>query len=1398
MANSNDTGTGGIEIDGKVYSMDVGLPDSQGGSQGPWSPGNINVDNSVKDITKPTKETFARYLSKSTLAQVGSSTHPNVYPVGTGETTSISNISLSAPDGTPMPLGETSNEKFFKKLNIGAPAPPGIKRGIASGQGDDGNTLLPNAATPGTAGGPYIKNAIGLNEPVKSYTDKALSKNLYNDVTNKFDDPAVAEKGQFFGTDSLHSTALLDENAVRIGGQDKGTFDQVISSPTSRELKKETFLSHAKSQIEGKVNVPGSIPNRYNPGLTANQNIEGETDPLFKDVSIVDEKGYPRSPTNDQSSEVFVAGFEDPNTLQSYKFAPGFVLPSSYSDVAKEVQLNSAIRRGKSSNAGPDGHTLLPNVAVRAPQSEEFIKTVKRTDNVVDKYTSAVLKKNRFNANNLQDPEAIRAAVSIITSQGLRGNTATTGLLAQGLAAGLDRPSPTGVPYDTFVAPDRLKFGVSPGTDSETPRTFNFDRLAQLGTLLQLRATGDLSGMVDGGSADPTATAEAGTLLPGIGQLGIPRSITDLDVGELLKNLTKNPVPENQYIDPNSSFEGVVNSVYEKFSGFTAFGMIALSASLVVVIIAAITGIAALLGAAQDEEAQNWFFGKPAKVDQKYYKGRHGIGSYQGGMPISMAANDIISMFMPGVDESGGKKILRFFGITPTVSNFTQAVTAGTAVFFGAQDIVGLATPTTATPGVAESVTAQMNPLSDGNSNNTTPALQNPGFYAILARAVVRSTVKITMAFQELGEIIAGAVTKAPSAGAAAATGGIISSIVQLVEIIETIRNSRLIAAIALFARLGDRLVMDATTAQVSAGSIEGSPTSTVHLQNVTVANLDAGMKISTIDAMYDNDPAATHVKSRLGTGKDTITKLAWSTNRTPDLFLIPKSKFNLAAVDEKLMSGRLITDDPLQKTKFAISEGKNRIPTALREKIERQFDSEYVPFYFHDLRTNEILGFHAFLNTLTDDYSANYESTEGIGRIEPVKVYKNTLRKLTFSFIIASTDRHDFESMWLKINKLVSMVYPQFGKGKPYVNPDNDGYRFEKPFTQSPMGAPMIRLRIGNVVASNYSKFNLAGIFGLFDPNDAKLNNQKYDSNIDLFNQVKSDTDEVEKLKKIRKAIKKVLNSTEAEMIMNVETDEAARRKLARKILIEYQADALKNEKSPDKATDKAVEQQLTELILNSNRNKYSNFDFRLKFKKEDLINSLEVISERLLTAEFAKKQSLAHYNKAKMYYDEMNNFLASETSSEENKTNAIVRSFKTMSGKGLAGFIDSINFDWLSGTTWDTDTNRKAPKMCKVSINFSPIHDITPGLDSMGHNRAPVYPVGVDARVPRGPVLPPPSKKVGSHVEEVSSTNRYSREVASVGDQPIAGLGGFGAKLVIGKDLDREIPGYNPDDHL
>ena len=86
--------------------------------------------------------------------------------------------------------------------------------------------------------------------------------------------------------------------------------------------------------------------------------------------------------------------------------------------------------------------------------------------------------------------------------------------------------------------------------------------------------------------------------------------------------------------------------------------------------------------------------------------------------------------------------------------------------------------------------------------------------------------------------------------------------------------------------------------------------------------------------------------------------------------------------------------------------------------------------------------------------------------------------------------------------------------------------------------------------------------------------------------------------------------------------------------------------------------------------------------------------------------------------------------TSFYDVNNNTIVKSFETTMGMGLAAVVKQLQFTWMSqdivwGAGEDGPGNR-APRSCKVQLGFEPIHDIAPGLDHEGFNRAPIYPVG------------------------------------------------------------------------
>ena len=264
--------------------------------------------------------------------------------------------------------------------------------------------------------------------------------------------------------------------------------------------------------------------------------------------------------------------------------------------------------------------------------------------------------------------------------------------------------------------------------------------------------------------------------------------------------------------------------------------------------------------------------------------------------------------------------------------------------------------------------------------------------------------------------------------------------------------------------------------------------------------------------------------------------------------------------------------DEALRK-KYLNVKVQDTISADEIKTLKSQLGKDYVPFYFQDLRTNEIVSFHAYLKSLSDDYTAAYDSHDYIGRGEPIHVYKgSTSRKIGISFSVFATNPNDFRAMWLKVNKLTTLVYPQYDAGRPVSFSKKN---FTMPFSQVLSHSPMIRLRIGDLIRSNYSEQAIAGMFG-------------------------------------------------------------------------------RSESDPD-------------------------------------------------FGEFVDPAQ-----------------------------NSIVRAFETSgAGDGLAGFVGSLKFTWLQERyPWETNgmdgQNTDlwiAPKAFDVSLDFSPVHDIAPGLDAMGRNRAPVY---------------------------------------------------------------------------
>ena len=582
---------------------------------------------------------------------------------------------------------------------------------------------------------------------------------------------------------------------------------------------------------------------------------------------------------------------------------------------------------------------------------------------------------------------------------------------------------------------------------------------------------------------------------------------------------------------------------------------------------------------------------------------------------------------------------------------------------------------------------------------------QSPGYYVTIIRSIIRG-----------GNLIVNDVKDAFSFR----NRNPLEIAQSVVGIVDTLKGSKVISFLNVMAQIGDKAL------------------------EVESQGFESGDKeISTIDKLVDN--AATRVmKSRRGD-----MKLSWQNSGPPSKYLFPSTIQKL----DKMMNG--ITD---AKALGAIAglNGRasnsdeiknNRIDPLVVQKLEDELDAEYVPFYFHDLRTNEIVSFPAFLTALDDNYSANYNSSEPYGRVDPIQIYKNTVRTLTVGFKAVATNKEDFDEMWWKINHLSSYMYPQWSQGQQVLSRNVEGNKkFIQPFSQIPKASPLIRIRIGDVIKSNYSKFNLARIFGFgTDKNDIAI--------------IEDDLSELQDLKKKIEA-EKIRMSTDPSNEPSGHTGRSGYRSgdvamlmpkihkgyveatfasgkagiIARGIIGRISNGRIGNLESRRLRITAATRVRIVKSP-SDDRGLLVNYGGKpITYYTVEVINpgGDEQQGNWLVTHQdlYPDLKSLATAVRGGIPDEEIDSLddrldIISEFMSDSE--NSIVKSFNSTRGRGLAGVINTLSFPEMNASVWETtEHGSRAPKIIQVNLTFSVIHDISPGLDNEGFNRAPIYPVG------------------------------------------------------------------------
>lgn len=385
----------------------------------------------------------------------------------------------------------------------------------------------------------------------------------------------------------------------------------------------------------------------------------------------------------------------------------------------------------------------------------------------------------------------------------------------------------------------------------------------------------------------------------------------------------------------------------------------------------------------------------------------------------------------------------------------------------------------------------------------------------------------------------------------------------------------------------------------------------------------------------------------------------------------------------------------------------KKRIPSGVVAAVENVLEAEYMPFYFHDVRTNEILSFHAFIESITDSFNPEYNSSSGFGRIDDVRSYIKTTRSINLTFTIAATSSSDHDLMWYQVNKIVSMVYPQWSDGYSAKNVGG-GPDFKYPFTQVPTASPLIRLRVGDVIKSNYSRTNLSRLHGIGsntkqDIKDAKKQGTKN------YHELAAGVYRVDTARTFNTGMKTIRldHSTEC-MILDDTVDE----------------------RSGDKHTTTRFYTVEIDDPHDKNNTIMEGLPVMKRKKIKIIADASAIISDQsyFYVEKYLNEDTDAEVDPTEEQKKIMDPDVTPAGVNEDfpSTNNPITRSYESGMSRGLAGFITQLDVNY-NEVNWDTTRiGSKAPMLVKITINFAPIHDIPPGLDHNGMMRAPVYNVG------------------------------------------------------------------------
>ncbi len=156
---------------------------------------------------------------------------------------------------------------------------------------------------------------------------------------------------------------------------------------------------------------------------------------------------------------------------------------------------------------------------------------------------------------------------------------------------------------------------------------------------------------------------------------------------------------------------------------------------------------------------------------------------------------------------------------------------------------------------------------------------------------------------------------------------------------------------------------------------------------------------------------------------------------------------------------------------------GRTQYKETIEEAHEHATSQNYIegvengmPFYFKDMRDGAFVFFRAFIEGLSENISPSYNSTQYIGRSEPVYTYGQTERDINFTLKLFAQTKDELGMIYKKMNKLTSLCYPEYYKDTFSTGEDEGGEAVMSSYGNR-MKPPLTKLRIGELYGNQKSE---------------------------------------------------------------------------------------------------------------------------------------------------------------------------------------------------------------------------------------------------------------------------------------------------------------------------------------